>query len=80
MRIDELREEIDRVDAELIPLLEKRFGLVAELLPYKVQLTDSKREREILARCESPSVQALYREVFRLSKELLRAQGFPSEW
>ena len=79
MSFDELRKEIDAVDAELIPLLEKRFGLVARLLPFKKQLTDSKREEEVLSKSESSSVRALYKEIFLLSKELLKEQGFSEE-
>ena len=79
MSLDEIREGIDTIDAKLIPLLEKRFHLVSKLLPLKKQLTDSKREGKILSKTESPSVRALYLEIFRLSKELLKEKGFQAQ-
>ena len=74
MNLDQIREEIDAVDAKLIALLEKRFALVSKLHPYKKQLTDSQREEEILSKIDSTYIRALYQEIFRLSKELQKEQ------
>ena len=76
MTLEKIREEIDVIDAELISLLEQRFNLVSQLLPYKKQLTDSLREQEILSKSNSPYIHALYQEIFRLSKQLLKEKGF----
>ena len=79
MSLEKIRKEIDVIDAELIALLEQRFELVSQLLPHKITLTDSSREEEILSKGDSPYIHALYREIFRLSKELLKESGFNSQ-
>lgn len=79
MSLEKIREEIDRIDGQLIALLEERFDLVAKLLPFKQYLTDFPREKEILAKTNSPYLHSLYREIFRLSKELLKERGFPTD-
>lgn len=75
MSLDKIREEIDDVDAKLIQLLKKRFALVAKLLPYKKKLTDKGREEKILSKIDSPYTSKLYKEIFRLSKTLLKELG-----
>jgi len=74
--LDQIREEIDAIDEKLIMLLEKRFNLVAKLLPHKKQLSDSQREEEILSKIGPIYIRTLYQEIFRLSKELLKKAGF----
>ena len=76
MSLGEIREEIDSVDEKLIELLEKRFALVAKLAPYKEQLTDLRREEEILSKIDSSLIKKLYRELFQFSKEFLTELDF----
>jgi len=76
--LDQIREEIDAIDEKLIMLLEKRFNLVAKLLPYKKQLSDAQREGEILSKIGPVYVRTLYQEIFRLSKKLLKEAGLNS--
>ncbi len=75
MSLENIRKEIDAVDAQLIELLEKRFELVAALLPYKKQLTDECREVEILSKIDSAYIRLLYREIFQQSKKMLRERN-----
>ncbi|MBN1185030.1 MAG: chorismate mutase [Bacteroidales bacterium] len=39
--IEDVREEIDRIDAEIIKLLGERFGFVKEVVKYKSKNKDS---------------------------------------
>ncbi len=52
MELKELREEIDRIDAELVPLFLKRMSVSAEVAEYKrqnhMQVLDPSRERALL--------------------------------
>ncbi len=79
MSLEDIRKEIDVVDAQLIELLEKRFELVAALPPYKRQLTDELREAEILSKIDSAYIQSLYREIFRHSKQMLKDLHFSED-
>ncbi len=79
MSLENIRKEIDAVDAQLIELLEKRFELVATLLPYKKQLTDECREVEILSKIDSAHIQLLYQEIFHLSKKMLKELNFSED-
>ncbi|NGX53478.1 MAG: hypothetical protein K1000chlam4_00190 [Chlamydiae bacterium] len=79
MSLEDIREEIDAIDDQLITLLEKRFDLVATLLPHKKQLTDEPREAEILSKIDSAYIQSLYREIFRHSKQMLKDLHFSED-
>ncbi len=52
MDLLELRKQIDEIDDELIPLLEKRMGIAAQVAEYKAQrgmpVLNEQREKEIL--------------------------------
>ncbi|MBQ7203979.1 MAG: prephenate dehydratase [Eubacterium sp.] len=52
MELNELRQEIDRIDEQLIPLLLKRMDISKAVAQYKVErgipVLDAKREQEIL--------------------------------
>ncbi len=54
MNIDELRKEIDSIDAELTSLLERRMGVSTAIGEYKKQnglkVYDAAREREVIAK------------------------------
>lgn len=67
----EIRKIIDTVDDQIIPLLQQRFHLIAQLKPYKTSLTDRKREAEILSKISSHWVRAVYRNMFRVAKRFL---------
>ena len=71
MPLVKIRKEIDAVDNQLIPLLEKRFELVSQLKPYKTVMTDPEREVAILSKIESRWIREVYCSLFMLSKRLL---------
>jgi len=46
--IEKLRSEIDKIDAKLLFLLNKRFKLSKLTYKYKKEIKDTKREKEII--------------------------------
>jgi chorismate mutase len=57
VNIDELRQKIDGIDAQLLSLFERRMKIAKEIGRYKKEnglpVKDQEREREILSRlCE----------------------------
>ena len=82
MRIEEIREKIDEIDGELMPLLAKRFALAKEAGEEKKRLalpvTDGAREKKILDKINGFGFATdienvlynLYSEIFIFSKEL----------
>lgn len=54
MNLEEIRQEIDRVDDALIALLEKRMNLVGQVVDFKKStgkaVLDNKREEVIVSR------------------------------
>jgi|Deesub1362B_J571_1020462.scaffolds.fasta_scaffold00003_609 chorismate mutase len=69
-RIRELRREIDKIDLELIKLLDKRISLAVKIGSIKkslgISVIDVNREDEVLKRAGK------YREVFRLIINICR--------
>jgi len=47
-KLKEIREKIDKVDAEILILLEKRFKLAITTKTLKKKITDTKRENEVI--------------------------------
>lgn len=54
MNLEEIRQEIDRVDDGLVALLEKRMNLVGQVVDFKKStgkaVLDNKREEVIISR------------------------------
>ena len=83
MRIEDCREEIDRIDGELLRLLNRRALLALEIGEMKTRaglpLKDEGREREVLSRSSNAnagpladgSVARIFRRIIR---ESLRAE------
>ncbi|MBF8263011.1 MAG: Chorismate mutase protein [Parachlamydiales bacterium] len=72
----EIRLEIDRIDDQIISLLQQRLNLVLQLIDQKKTLHDGPRESEILAKTSSKYIQSVYREIFNNSKQMLLDRGF----
>ena len=81
MDILELRNEINQIDEAFIDLFIRRMGVSARIGEYKLEnglnIYDPAREQEILTNLSmragkmyAPYVQALYRDVFDLSRQL----------
>lgn len=74
-KIKQLRLKVDEVDEKIMNLLHERFALSDQILKEKkllgLQSLDAGREEEILnaARSRSETVEKVYRELLRISKE-----------
>jgi chorismate mutase len=82
MRIEDCREEIDRIDGELLRLLNRRARLALEIGEMKARaglpLKDEGREREVLSRSSvanagplgQNSVARIFRRIIRESRRV----------
>lgn len=52
MKLDEIRRKIDKIDRELLVLLQERMGLAIQAKKFKTRVADPKREKVVLARAE----------------------------
>lgn len=52
MKLDEVRYKIDRIDRELLVLLQERMGLALRSKKFKEAISDPRREEDLLARAE----------------------------
>ena len=90
-RVRDIRERVDRVDRELVRILNERARLVQEVVSVKAEagkpLFDPKREEEILRRVaeenEGPIYDSSMREIFELILHRIRdlemqREGFSS--
>ncbi|NGX56583.1 MAG: hypothetical protein K1060chlam5_00826 [Candidatus Anoxychlamydiales bacterium] len=68
--LKKLREEIDKIDNEVIILLEKRFEIVKKIkyLKLKERVEDKNREEEILKKISSQYIIDIYKTIFENSK------------
>ena len=82
MRIEDCREEIDRIDGELLRLLNRRARLALEIGELKARaglpVKDEGREREVLSRSSNAnsgplgqnSVARIFRRIIRESRRV----------
>jgi prephenate dehydratase/chorismate mutase len=52
MNLDDIRRKIDKIDRELLVLLQERMGLAIQSRKFKTAVADPKREEVVLARAE----------------------------
>jgi prephenate dehydratase/chorismate mutase len=52
MKLNEIRHKIDRIDRELLVLLQERMGLALRSKKFKEMVSDPQREEDLLARAE----------------------------
>lgn len=52
MKLEEIRTKIDKIDRELLVLLQERMGLALRSQKFKKQVTDPDREKELLERVD----------------------------
>lgn len=80
MELSEIRQEINKIDSELIPILEKRMKLSRQVAIYKkargIPILNSAREQEILDSVAasvdediSKYMMELYKQIMRVSRE-----------
>jgi len=55
MKLNEIRANIDKIDRELLVLLQERMGLALRTKKFKTSVTDTRREQDILARIDRMS-------------------------
>jgi len=69
-KLKKIRHEIDKIDEQIIILLEKRLRLAQQTKELKPQITDLKREEEILSKISSSPIKKIYKAIFQASKEV----------
>lgn len=69
MKLEEIRRKIDKIDRELLVLLQERMGLALRSKKFKSTVADPKREEAVLARAERMSLDLLERS---FARQLLR--------
>ena len=52
MKLEEIRTKIDKIDRELLVLLQERMGLALRSKKFKTNINDPAREEDLLARAE----------------------------
>lgn len=71
--LTELREEIDKIDTEILNLLEKRMNIAKQVAAYKmannIAVKDNSREDEILKKV-GDKYKDIYQEIFKVSRKL----------
>jgi chorismate mutase len=66
-----LRQQIDEIDDEIIPLLEKRYSIICLIKKEKdKKITDKKREAFIIKKCHSNYSKSIYKSIFEVSKKV----------
>jgi prephenate dehydratase len=69
MKLEDIRRKIDKIDRELLVLLQERMGLAIQSKKFKSDVADPKREEVVLARAERMNL-ALLEQSF--ARQLLR--------
>ena len=72
MTLKDIREQVDKIDDQIVPLLEKRLKLAKEIRKYKKEILDSNRENKILDKIKSEYIKDIYKTIFKNSKEVQR--------
>jgi prephenate dehydratase/chorismate mutase len=65
MKLDEIRRKIDKIDRELLVLLQERMGLALRSKKFKTRVADLKREEDVLERAERMSLDLVERSFAR---------------
>jgi len=69
MRLEEIRHKIDKIDRELLVLLQERMGLAIMAKKFKSEVVDVKREETVLSRPERMNLDLVERS---FARQLLR--------
>ena len=65
MKLEEIRHKIDKIDRELLVLLQERMGLALRSRKFKKTVTDPTREEEVLSRIERLNLDLIERSFTR---------------
>lgn len=69
MKLDEIRKKIDKIDRELLVLMQERMGLALRSKKFKKTITDPDREEDVLSRIERLNLDLIERS---FSRQLLK--------
>ena len=69
MNLEEIRSKIDKIDRQLLVLLQERMGMAIRAKKFKSEVMDSKREETVLARPERMNLDLVERS---FARQLLR--------
>ena len=65
MKLDEIRRKIDKIDRELLVLLQERMGMALRSKKFKQSVSDPSREEDVLARAERMNLDLVERSFTR---------------
>ncbi len=72
-KIEQLREQIDEIDAKIVSLLEERERTVMKIgeekRRRKIDVNDDERERKILKRLKRKSHREVFKKIIEISRE-----------
>ena len=65
MKLEEIRSKIDKIDRELLVLLQERMGLALRSKKFKKTVSDPTREEEVMSRIERLNLDLIERSFTR---------------
>lgn len=65
MKLGDIRKKIDKIDRELLVLLQERMGLALRTKKFKTSVSDPKREKDVLARIDRMDLHLVERTFIR---------------
>jgi len=65
VKLDEIRRRIDKIDRELLVLLQERMSLAIRARKFKAVVADARREEVVLARAERMNLSLVQRSFAR---------------
>ncbi|RTZ95806.1 MAG: prephenate dehydratase [Deltaproteobacteria bacterium] len=75
MKLDEIRKNIDKIDRELLVLLQERMGLSLRTKKFKTKVTDPRREEDVLSRIDRMSLDLVERAFTRQLLKTIIEEG-----
>lgn len=72
--LEKFRGELDKIDRDLVSILNKRFSVTKKLMIYKrknnLPLVDKAREKKILLRYNTPFLSNIFKLIFKESRRI----------
>ncbi len=75
MKLDEIRRNIDKIDRELLVLLQERMGLALRTKKFKTSVADPRREEDVLSRIDRMSLDLVERTFTRRLLKTIIEEG-----
>ena len=67
--LNEIRKKIDQLDDKIIALLKKRIHLAIQTKKHKKNISDKKREDEILNKIDTANIKKIYQKIISICKK-----------